>query len=134
MDSWSRLRWPNGNSIERGQEVRCQRMAPSRGTWSRYSGKVGTVQTMVSTITESGLSVWVGEIGVDLGDRAGVVWFRPDELVPTTAVTGSQRYLSALRTEDSDTDHRKALRLLTDGPAATNPGKTKGGRTNVSLA
>lgn len=131
---WPPLCFPNGCLIERGQEVRCQRLTPPRGTWRRYDGKVGTVEVLVPTITESGQSIWVGEIGVDLGDRAGVVWFRPDELVPTTAVTGSQRRLSGPRTEDSDTDRPKGLRLLTDELVATSPGKTNRGRTDESLA
>jgi len=134
LDQRSPLRFPIGSLIERGEEVRCQRLTPPRGTWRRYDGKVGTVEVVVPTITESGLSVWIGEVGVDLGDRSGVVWFRPDELVPTTAVTGSLRHLSAHRTEDSDTDLPKGLWQLKDGPAGRTPGKPGKGRTDAPIA
>lgn len=109
-DSWNELCWPDGPPIERGQRVRCARKCPPKGTWSRFQGQEGTVQDVVATITESGLRVWVGEVGVHLGDRVGLVWFRPDELVSVTSVTGSQTALLAplapLRGHDGQKDSR----------------------------
>jgi len=90
--------WPDGSLIEIGQKVRCEREAPAKGSWRKFDGKVGVVGAVVATITESGRTVWIGEVGVDLGDRVGLVWFRPDELVLRTSVTGSERPLSAALT------------------------------------
>lgn len=51
-----------------GDEVKCQRDKPSKGTWKKFDGKKGTVVAVDD------------EIGVTIGN--GVVWFKPNELVP----------------------------------------------------
>lgn len=59
--------------------VRCEHEAPDRGSWCRYTGKVGTVTSIKRPDRE---------VGVVLDGREGVVvWFRPDELVAQKAET-----------------------------------------------
>ena len=84
------LAWTDGSLIKVGQEVHSGNHVCPR----RFAAKVGTVASVVPTISESGRTVWVGELGVDFGDRAGLVWFRPDELSLSTSLMGSERPLS----------------------------------------
>jgi hypothetical protein len=54
-----------------GDRVRCDRAAPAKGTWHRYAGKTGTIES---------LNTRDNEVGVRLNDGHRLVWFTPDEL------------------------------------------------------
>lgn len=62
--------------FKRGQKVRCEREAPSRGTWPQFAGKVGFVRVPDN----------LGEVGVVFGSLDShsepTTWFLPSELVP----------------------------------------------------
>jgi len=76
----NRMTYPDGAPITVGDEVRCERSAPSNGTWPRYAGRTGTVAVLIERIED----VWIGEVGVAWGSAAhhgAASWVRPDELV-----------------------------------------------------
>jgi hypothetical protein len=75
---------PSPAGIHVGDEVRCERAEPARGTWSSYAGRVGRVAVIHVERFSSG-RVYV-EIGVcwDMNpDRHGQAdsWFLPTELL-----------------------------------------------------
>lgn len=63
-------------SVDVGAWVRCERTAPSKGTWPRYAGRVGRV------VCENGLG---DELGVRFtaNHSETTTWFQPTELVET---------------------------------------------------
>jgi hypothetical protein len=77
-------------TLQRGDLVRVQRdekVAPSRGSWSRYRGRDATVVALNRQVFPSGVTYV--EVGVHFGDlpetddllrRAAQSWFRADEL------------------------------------------------------
>ena len=79
--NFSPLYWPDGSLADVGQEVRCERAAATRGPWLKFAGRTGKLAAVAPTITESGRTVWIGEVGVELDGAKGILWFKPDELV-----------------------------------------------------
>jgi hypothetical protein len=57
-----------------GQVVRCEREAPSRGSWAKYAGREAKVVTVSRQNREIGVTFSMLRHSVD-------AWFRPSELV-----------------------------------------------------
>jgi hypothetical protein len=79
-----------------GDQVRVERDErwwPSRGSWPRYRGRVGTVVTRRH----------FGEIGVRFGAGHVLSYFRPHELVPADApeAAGHDPRAASRRCEDT---------------------------------
>jgi hypothetical protein len=65
-----------------GNWVRCERDAPSKGTWPRYVGRVGR-----AVIFNSGAGEW--GVRFTAGTDEPTTWFLPSELVVVERPAGS---------------------------------------------
>ena len=88
-----KLTWPDGTPITVGDAVRCERAAPSKGTWPRCAGRTGRVVRVVEWLCHADEKVWVGEIGVEL-DSAGPFWFKPTELARLVPLSSRHRVVT----------------------------------------
>jgi len=131
--NWFPMAWPDGQPIVRGDEVICQRVCPARGSWSHFRGMGGKVAAVVPTITESERTVWVGEVGVDLGMGFGLAWFLPEELVRTTPVTRPQRPSVGQQARGGHPDTPEAHGQPHREPRGINQPSTRGSGVAVNL-
>jgi hypothetical protein len=69
-------RRPSLDGFRIGDKVRCQRETPSRGSWPKYDGRMGTVASLNMPDREIGVS-----FAPNPHEREGSdAWFRPTEL------------------------------------------------------
>jgi hypothetical protein len=77
------VRYESGAVIRVGDQVeigRDEEKYPSRGTWPRYRGRVGTVVSINQTDREVGVNWETGDRPIE--DRRADSWFKPWEVRP----------------------------------------------------
>jgi len=93
MNDVRSMMYLDGIPICVGDAVRCERSAPSKGTWPRCAGRTGAVVRVVEWLCHADEKVWVGEIGVEL-DSAGPFWFKPTELARLVPLSPHHRVVT----------------------------------------